>query len=471
MTRQKTGRTAVAITSIVTLTALAGCGDDDTAADDVVPATTPPIEETTAPVTTEPSEPTPGVADTRAEATDDEDDEVAPTTTPNPETTAPPSGDEGTDALLAAVGQPTDRYDNAQWWSCRGSTEDVLCNEDIVTTVVDADGTAEVVERPAADTALADCFYVAPTVDGRSEPGNARANPADPAVIAAGDAMVRQQVAPFSSLCRVFAPRYQQATFGSYDMFGPEPPDLTAEPFAFAYEQVLDAFRWYMANENEGRPIVLLGHSQGSHHLARLTAELFDTTPELADRLVMAGLIGAGGYGVNVATGDVVGGTFENLPLCTSLKETGCVVAYNSYHVDSPPTHWFAAAPEEGTETACVNPSQLVNGTTTATESVFDYPELAAGPLVADLSTIGLGDITTSLVSYPEAFEATCTSDGDATWLEISPLDGNAERPQIPIGEVNMVRIGLGLHGLDFQLFAGDLLTLTEAKIATMLAD
>lgn len=475
--RRRGGRRTITrrrIALAIPLLALVACGGSDGTRPAAGTAAPAPVDT----VAAEPAATEAESNDSDTEATDPPStDEVAsvitvetPTTTSDPSTTTPPVVDPF-DVVLDAVGEPTARYDNPAWWACRGSADDALCNEGFAMTVINADGTAEVVERPVAETPRADCFYVAPTVDGRPEPGNARANPADPAVVAAAELMVRQQTAPFSSLCRVFAPLYQQATFGSYDMRGPEPPDLTAEPFDFAYGQVLDAFRWYMANENEGRPIVLLGHSQGSHHLARLAAELFDTTPELADRLVMAGLIGAGGYGVNVADGDVVGGTFENLALCTGLEETGCVVAYNSYHVDTPPTHWFAAAPEDGTATACVNPSELVSGTTTVTESVFDYPELAAGPLVADLSTIGLGDITTSLVSYPEAFEATCTSDGDSTWLEITPLDDeNAERPEVPIADVNMVGIGLGLHGLDFQLFASDLVALTEAKIATVLA-
>lgn len=469
--RRTTTRRSIALAMpLLALVACGGSGATQPAAGTATPASVDTIA-------AEPAVTGADSSDSDRDATDPPTtDEVASTTTvETPSITSAPSPTtpvvDPFDVVLDAVGEPTARYDNPTWWACRGFADDVLCNEDLAMTVINADGMAEVVERPVAETPQADCFYVAPTVDGRPEPGNARANPADPAVVAAAESIVRQQAAPFSALCRVFAPFYQQATFGSYDMLGPEPPDLTAEPFDFAYGQVLDAFRWYMANENDGRPIVLLGHSQGSHHLARLAAELFDTTPELADRLVMAGLIGAGGYGVNVADGDVVGGTFENLALCTDLEETGCVVAYNSYHVDTPPTHWFAAAPEEGTATACVNPSELVSGATTVTESVFDYPELAAGPLVADLSTIGLGDITTSLVSYPEAFEARCTSVGDSTWLEITPLDDeNAERPEIPIGDVNMVGIGLGLHGLDFQLFAGDLLTLTEAKIASALA-
>lgn len=367
------------------------------------------------------------------------------------------------DVVLAAVGEPTDRYEDPSLWVCRGSPTDEICTSDLATTVVGADGTAEVVDRPAAVQPDADCFYVYPTVDLRQEPGNATLDD-----ISDMELMVRQQAAQFSSLCRVFAPLYEQATIGTYDLLEPEPADLAAPQFKHAYAQVLDAFRWYMANENDGRPIVLLGHSQGSHHLARLASELFETTPQLADQLVMAALTGAGGFGVNVTKGEAVGGTFNTLPLCSTLEDTGCVVAFNSYNVTSPPqSPGFASAGPEGTETACVNPAELVNGDPVVGESVFDYPEMGFDSLSTDISDLGLGEVTTQYLTYPLAYTAACISAGTETWLQITPADPTDPRPQIPIDNPPMTAIGLGLHLLDYQLLAGDLLALTEAKIDT----
>ena len=41
-------------------------------------------------------------------------------------------------------------------------------------------------------------------------------------------------------------------------------------------------------------------------------------------------------------------------------------------------------------------------------------------------------------------------------------------RPPVPIQNAAMASVGLGLHGLDYQLFAGDLLTVTADKIDAM---
>lgn len=384
-------------------------------------------------------------------------DDARKTTEPEPTTASNPSRAE----VLAAVGEPTGRYDDPALWVCRGVTRDDVCTGGLATTEIARDGTSKVVPRSARRNPPADCFYVYPTVDLRQEPGNATlADTSD------AELMVRQQAAPFSSLCRVFAPLYEQATIGTYRLRAPVPPDLTAPELATAYAQVLDAFRWYMANENDGRPIVLLGHSQGSDHLARLVGELFDTTPALADQLVVALLVGAGGFAVNVPDGELTGGTLARIPLCTTRDETGCVVAYNSYAATSPPPGpWWTSGGTDGTRAACVDPAELAHGTTTVTASTFDYPLMGFDGLTTDLSGLDLGAVATRLVTYPSAYDARCVSDGTETWLRIAPAYPDDPRPRIPIDNASMSGLGLGLHLLDYQLLAGDLHELTEAKI------
>ena len=277
--------------------------------------------------------------------------------------------------------------------------------------------------------------------------------------------MVRQQAAQFSQTCRVFAPLYEQATIGTYGLGSGEPPDMTAPEFDTAYEQVLDAFRHYMHNDNEGRPLVLLGHSQGSHHLTRLTSDLFDNDPELRSRLVVAALIGAGGFAVNTAPGSDVGGTFRNVPLCAELEETGCVISYTAFNEASPPAPGAFATPLEGMESACVNPVDLVGASSTTSESIFDYPEMGFSALATDISQIGLGEVGTEFVGYPQAYEAECVTDGPSTWLQVRELDELAQRPAVPIDNELVESSGLGLHLLDYHLLAADLLTIVDAKI------
>ena len=47
----------------------------------------------------------------------------------------------------------------------------------------------------------------------------------------------------------------------------------------------------------------------------------------------MAGLIGAGGFAIDTPPGEEVGGTFDNIPLCSELEQTGCVIAYTTFNV------------------------------------------------------------------------------------------------------------------------------------------
>lgn len=102
------------------------------------------------------------------------------------------------------------------------------------------------------------------------------------------------QAARFGSLCNLYVPRYRQATIGSYpDDGGTDLYDL--ESFQVAYADVLDAFQTYLATYNEGRPFVLLGHSQGTHHLIRLLQEEFDDAPALRGQLISALLVGPTG--------------------------------------------------------------------------------------------------------------------------------------------------------------------------------
>ena len=74
------------------------------------------------------------------------------------------------------------------------------------------------------------------------------------------------QAARLTGACRVFAPVYRQVTIGA--LFGTYEADESNR--ALAYDDVVDAFRHFIANESQGRPFVLVGHSQGAGILSRM---------------------------------------------------------------------------------------------------------------------------------------------------------------------------------------------------------
>ena len=67
--------------------------------------------------------------------------------------------------------------------------------------------------------------------------------------------------------------------------------DRSQEAFDIAYQDVKEAFEYYLKNYNNGRPIIIAGHSQGSKHAQRLLREFFDGKP-LQKQLVEAYIIG-----------------------------------------------------------------------------------------------------------------------------------------------------------------------------------
>lgn len=340
------------------------------------------------------------------------------------------------------AGHTSEVYADDSHWLCRPDLSDDVCDQDLTATEVAPDGTLTEVPFEEATDAPVDCFYVYPTLDYSSEPGNHPFSEPNPL-----ETITTQfQAARFGSLCNLYVPRYRQATIGSYPDDGSDLYDL--EPFQVAYADVLDAFQTYLTTYNEGRPFVLLGHSQGTHHLIRLLQDEFDDSPALRSRLVSALLVGPTGR-LRVPPGETVGGTFENIPLCTSATETGCAVGFDSYAAGEPPDHVDPV--DDGTVRACVNPTQLVDGDDRLEAGYFG------------VSVPGVETLTEVI---PDHYTATCaeTADGQV-YLSI-----DADPPPGDTREIDhitpVVEDAESLHTADYNFSLGDLLALVEAQAA-----
>lgn len=86
---------------------------------------------------------------------------------------------------------------------------------------------------------------------------------------------------------RMFAPYYRQATLKVYDLDA----DKAETYLETAYEDISSAFDYYLKHENNGRPIVLAGFSQGADMCYRLLEAYFEDK-ELRDQLVAAYALG-----------------------------------------------------------------------------------------------------------------------------------------------------------------------------------
>ncbi len=153
-----------------------------------------------------------------------------------------------------------------------------------------------------------------------------------------------------------------------------------------AFSDVAEAFAHYLGQYNQGRKVVIFGHSQGAYMAVELLKRFFDRDPVLRPRL-LAGLV-IGGR-VEVRPGELTGGTFKNLPLCTGPDEVGCIVAYRAYR-EGAQVKGDDHGPPAGRETGCVHPAGEPPETRSAlSRSYFPAASLGRGTLnaVSDIKT------------------------------------------------------------------------------------
>src|SRR5207247_10971421 len=81
----------------------------------------------------------------------------------------------------------------------------------------------------------------------------------------------------------------------------------------------------------------------------------------IQSRMVSAILMGTT---IAVPRGKDVGGAFQQVPLCKSASQTGCVIVYASFRSTVPPpaNTLFGKVAGEGMAAACTNPAALAGG-------------------------------------------------------------------------------------------------------------
>lgn len=129
------------------------------------------------------------------------------------------------------------------------------------------------------------------------------------------------QASVFNKQCRLFAPRYRQAHITN---FFAKDKTKAATAFALAYEDIKTAFDQYLRYWNNGRPIIIASHSQGSLLAERLLKDYFDAStgsaPVLKNKLVAAYVIGW----------PVPKEYFSSLKICEDSLQTGCICSWRT---------------------------------------------------------------------------------------------------------------------------------------------
>ena len=294
-----------------------------------------------------------------------------------------------------------------------------------------------------------DCFYAYPTVS--PEP---TAN-ADLRIQPAERDVATIQAAPFSQVCRVFAPIYRQVTKLGLGGIALRTPRRSID---IAYDSLRQGFRAFLAQEPSSRPFVLIGHSQGAAMLIRLAKEMIDNNVVLRRRLVSAIVIGGN---LTVKTNKNLGGAFQHIPICTSGHEIGCAIAYSSFY-DQPPRSSLFGIPGQGVswmwgqlrrkglQVACVNPGRFGLGSTRLNVRFFDPAAPGA-----------------SWVTYPGLYRGFCQSSKGATFLHVTVEPATAYPAAAHPNQRPVLRSWgplWGLHAADVNLGMGDLVAIVARE-------
>lgn len=364
-------------------------------------------------------------------------------------------------APLPAAAELPLHYAKPEHWVCHPS-QPHACQDDLRTAVIQADGAVRIEPFRPTDRPKADCFYVYPTVS--HSPGLT----AEPIATESERRAVRQQVERLTSVCRLIVPVYRQLTLAPMKNVTPRPtPAQIRAAGQRAQDDVLAAWDHYVAQDNGGRPVVLIGHSQGAAMVINLIQQRIDGRP------IQAQLVSAivPGFFVMVPTGKTIGGTFKAIPPCRADTETGCVIAYNAVRAERPiPADMIRHVP--GQTQVCTNPAALGGGAGV----LKPYLSTAGETIIPDLTapqeawTRNGGQIDAPFVTTPGLYSAECSADG--AYLAISPTAAPGDQRTGALTGDWLVdgqpEPTMGLHLLDLNLTAGNLADILRRQIAAM---
>lgn len=344
-------------------------------------------------------------------------------------------------------------------WLCKPGAEPNPCYESLETTVTASDGATRVETAKNARKAKFDCFYVYPTVsEQQTDNANKDIDPQQTAI-------AEYQASRYSENCNVYAPVYRQVTLKGINTEG-----LDQSAVDLAYGDVLEAWREYLKKYNDGRGVVLIGHSQGTGMLTRLLHDEIEKKASQRKKLITALLLGGN---VTVEKGERTGGSFKRIPACKREDEVGCVIAFSTFGETPPPDAIFGTSSGALVDTGNKDPEDLKVVCTKP--SVYGATDGELDSLVRTTpfpGTIGLGlqilyggpqpTAATPWLVPQDHYSGRCVRQNEANVLLISPIDGARQLNASPTP-------GWGLHLVDANIALGDLVANVAERAQTYL--
>ena len=216
--------------------------------------------------------------------------------------------------------------------------------------------------------------------------------------------------------CRLFAPYYRQMGLALYAL-SPEEREPYLEA---AYQDVRDAFLYYLDHYNQGQPILLAGFSQGADMCIRLMKDCF-AEEELQEQLVAC-------YAIGWSLSQEEADQYPQLRPASAAGDTGVIITFNS-EAENITTSTMVPA---GTKTLAINPLNW------ATDSTPAGKEENLGACFTDYS----GSIVTEIPQFTGAY-----LDPSRGTLKVTDVDPATFPPGLSLFDSGIY------HVYDYQFF------------------
>ncbi len=287
-----------------------------------------------------------------------------------------------------------------------------------------------------------DCFYLYPNITHQhSANANLDIDPQETAI-------AELEASPFSQVCRVFAPIYREAT-----------GEGSGNARAVAYASALAAWRDYLAHYNDGRGVVLIGHSEGSSVLSELLTKQIVPSLQVRSQVVSAVLTGL----------DFPVLSLTDLAPCESPDQIGCIVDFNAYSGTPPSNAYFGELPPvdgKPVEDICTNPANLMGGS----GPLYSMYRIQLATQDVDGSTTegilskAVRQVSTPWIEYAGDYSGQCVT---SAGRHILLVDANGKAPKLR----SFPNASLGLHVDDPNLAMGNLVDVVRAQVTAYMSD
>lgn len=279
----------------------------------------------------------------------------------------------------------------------------------------------------------ADLFIVCPTVD-LGTGGNKNMSLADSEAKKNFYGALNMERGIYEKNCRMYAPYYRQATLADYTL----PRQDAAAYFDLAYSDVRAAFLYYMHHENNGRPFVLSGFSQGAEMCLRLLKE-FGNEDFVKDNMVAC-------YAIGWRFTPQEAEKYPYIQPAKCADDLGKVIIFNS---EAPEVTSSAIVPE-GVKTFAINPLTWSCGSEKALKT------LNAGARFTDYSGAVVREVPQLTGCYIDSVRGT---------LKVTDVDKKEFVPGLPLFNEGVY------HIYDYQFFYRNLQQNVNLRIKTFMEE